>query len=144
MKKLLGLITLLAVAGGLILFFYGPDSSPPLPVVIVFFVCLALIAVGAILVLYRLWSRGSTQGKYLCMVWLIIILFILIGLFPPVYNPKVGVRAASLRQPARFAFLFAIPHNYRVSYRTLFVEWAVAIAIPAGVIITLRIKNRPS
>jgi len=82
------------------------------------------------------------------MVWLIIIAFGLIGLFPPVYT-KVGVRPTHLggrteKEQNSFAFLFYIPHDYRVNYRTLLVEWAIAIAIPAGVITTLRIKNRPS
>jgi len=80
------------------------------------------------------------------MVWLIIIAFVLIGLFPPVYDPSIGwwyERETGLRQNS-FAFLFYIPCGYRVNYRTLLVEWAIAIAIPAGVITTLRIKNRPS
>lgn len=149
MKKLLGLIALFVVVDGLILFFYPSDSSPPLPVVVLFFVCLALIAVGAILVLYRLWRYYcalTRTGKCLFMVWLIITLFVLIGLFPPVYNPKLSamtLRGTGQRQNS-FAFLFYMPHNYRISYRTLFVEWAIAIAIPVGVIATLRIKNRSS
>jgi len=76
------------------------------------------------------------------MVWLIIIAFVLISLLPPVYNPKVGWR--SEKRQNSFAFLFAIPNDYRISYRTLLVEWAIAIAIPVGVIITLRIKNLTS
>jgi hypothetical protein len=84
----------------------------------------------------------------LCMVWLIIVLFILIGLFPPVYRPVRGVRVGDVTLTSggqnSFAFLFNIPKGYRVNYRTLFIEWAIATAIPAGVIISLRIKNRPS
>jgi hypothetical protein len=173
MKKLLGLIALLVVVDGFIFFFYGRDSSPqvaeqgknrfsdllknapikpnepppltpPLPVLIVFFACLALIAVGTMLVLYLLWSRCSMQGKCLCMAWLIIILFILVGLFPPVYSHIISSHIRSWGEQNSFAFLFDIPDGYRIRHQTLFVEWAIATAIPVGVIITLRIKNRSS
>ncbi|NQU06020.1 MAG: hypothetical protein HQ568_08000 [Calditrichaeota bacterium] len=85
--------------------------------------------------------------KQKIVLWIGLVLFMLMGIFPPWYYVYKSEISADISYKSGYYCLFVPPHSYKKEYRIdktrLHIQWTIVVVVAVCLILTLKdIKKR--